>query len=178
LDFAAHEDDCQLFMNPSAFEDVLGGAAKTVFVHVTAGDAGHCAGTIGRHWPYFLARENGAENAIRFMTGIEHDPVEPMIAHPVINGHPIYRVNYGKRVAYFLRLPDGNLSGTGYEQTGWQSLRRLHEGTNTVLAAVDGSTVYRGWCARWHATPISPTGSTRSISPAGCGSTYGIRNGF
>ena len=38
--FAAHEDDWQLFMNPSAFEDVINGAAKTVFVHLTAGDAG------------------------------------------------------------------------------------------------------------------------------------------
>jgi len=29
--FAAHEDDWQLFMNPAAFEDVSGGASKTVF---------------------------------------------------------------------------------------------------------------------------------------------------
>ena len=43
--FAAHEDDWQLFMNPSAFEDVLKGAAKTVFVHVTAGDAGSAPAT-------------------------------------------------------------------------------------------------------------------------------------
>ena len=32
--FAAHEDDWQLFMNPSAFQDVINGAAKTVFVHL------------------------------------------------------------------------------------------------------------------------------------------------
>src|SRR4029453_15727002 len=38
--FAAHEDDWQLFMNPSAFQDVMNGAAKTVFVHLTAGGAG------------------------------------------------------------------------------------------------------------------------------------------
>ena len=37
--FAAHEDDWQLFMNSSAFQDVIKGAAKTVFVHLTAGDA-------------------------------------------------------------------------------------------------------------------------------------------
>ncbi len=143
--FAAHEDDWQLFMNPSAFQDVLGGASKTVFVHVTAGDAGHGTDNIGRRWPYYLARENGAENAIRFMSGVEHEPVSPVITHPVVNGHPIYRVDYGKTVAYFLRVADGNPSGTGYEQTGWQSLRRLHEGANPVLAAVDGSTAYQGW---------------------------------
>src|SRR5215467_14693979 len=38
--FAAHEDDWQLFMNPSAFQDVIKGATRTVFVHLTAGDAG------------------------------------------------------------------------------------------------------------------------------------------
>ncbi len=65
--FAAHEDDWQLFMNPGAFVDVLGGASKTVFVHVTAGDAGHGTDTIGRRWPYYLARENGAKSAIQFM---------------------------------------------------------------------------------------------------------------
>src|SRR6185437_7900713 len=65
--FAAHEDDWQLFMNPSAFQDVLEGAAKTVFVHVTAGDAGLGTGDGGRKRPYYLARENGAEDAIRFM---------------------------------------------------------------------------------------------------------------
>ena len=37
--FSAHQDDWQLFMNPSAFRDVLDGA-KCVFIHMTAGDAG------------------------------------------------------------------------------------------------------------------------------------------
>ena len=30
--FAAHEDDWQLFMNPSAFQDVIGGAANILFI--------------------------------------------------------------------------------------------------------------------------------------------------
>ena len=57
--FAAHEDDWQLFMNPSAFQDVIGGAAKTVFVHLTAGDAG--LGRVGRAQTSFLsgARKRG-----------------------------------------------------------------------------------------------------------------------
>ena len=38
--FAPHEDDWQLFMNPSAFHDVLESSTKGVFIHVTAGDAG------------------------------------------------------------------------------------------------------------------------------------------
>ena len=50
--FAAHEDDWQLFMNPSAFHDVLDGASKTVVVYGTAGDAGLGTGRGGRRWPY------------------------------------------------------------------------------------------------------------------------------
>jgi hypothetical protein len=143
--FAAHEDDWQLFMNPSAFEDVAGGASKTVFVHVTAGDAGNGIGNGGRHWPYYRARENGAEDAIKFMADTDRAPGTPVEGNVTIGDHSVYRVAYGKTVSYFLRVADGNPSGAGYAATGWQSLRRLHDGENNVLAAVDGSTVYRGW---------------------------------
>jgi len=145
--FAAHEDDWQLFMNPSAFEDVSKGAAKTVFVHVTAGDAGLGVGRGGRKFPYYLARENGAEKAIRFMADADASPAEMHEQHIALNGHSLYRIAYRKTVSYFLRVPDGNLQGTGYEHTGYQSLARLAGGDNdnNALAAIDGSTVYHGW---------------------------------
>ncbi|HXX09724.1 MAG TPA: hypothetical protein VEJ43_16845 [Pseudolabrys sp.] len=143
--FAAHEDDWQLFMNPSAFQDVINGASKTVFVHLTAGDAGLGAGLGGRKHPFYLARENGAEAAIRFMADADGSPGERVAAPMAFNGHPIYRVSYHNTVGYFLRLPDGNASGAGYLATGFESLKRLSGGENEVLKAVDGSTIYRGW---------------------------------
>ncbi|HEY2758685.1 MAG TPA: hypothetical protein VGJ01_23495, partial [Pseudolabrys sp.] len=143
--FAAHEDDWQLFMNPSAFQDVIGGAAKTVFIHMTAGDAGLGIGSGGRKHPFYLARENGAENAIRFMADANGAPSESVTSHVTFNGHSIYRVAYRNTVGYFLRVPDGNWSGDGYYDTGFESLRRLNSGENDVLRAVDGSTTYRGW---------------------------------
>jgi hypothetical protein len=143
--FAAHEDDWQLFMNPSAFEDVIKGAGKTVFVHVTAGDAGLGMGRGGRKFPYYLARENGAETAIRFMADADASPAAENDQHMVFNGHSIYRIAYRNTVSYFLRVPDGNPQGSGYRDTGFQSLKRLASGDNGVLAAIDGSTVYRGW---------------------------------
>lgn len=63
--FAAHEDDWQLFMNPAAFYDVIDANTKTVFIHMTAGDAGLGTNSGGRKHPYYAARENGAESAIR-----------------------------------------------------------------------------------------------------------------
>lgn len=143
--FAAHEDDWQLFMNPSAFQDVIKGAAKTVFVHVTAGDAGLGAGWGGRKKQYYVARENGAEQAIRFMANADDTPGKETAGQMTFNGHLIYRVSYRNTVGYFLRMPDGNLSGSGYFATGFQSLKRLHSGAGETLAAVDGSTIYHGW---------------------------------
>ena len=143
--FAAHPDDWQLFMNPSAFEDVAGGAAKTVFVHVTAGDAGLGVGSGGRQHPYYLARENGAASAIRFMIDAERTLTPDAASSPTFAGHAVYRVGYGSAVSYFLRLPDGHPSGAGYGGTGWQSLRRLAEGQIGTLTAIDHSASYRGW---------------------------------
>ncbi len=143
--FAAHEDDWQLFMNPSAFQDVIGAAAKTVFVHLTAGDAGLGVGMGGRKHPFYLARENGAEAAIRFMADADAAPGERVAAPMSFNGHAIYRVSYRNTVSYFLRAPDGNASGAGYAETGFQSLKRLATGENNILRAVDGSAAYEGW---------------------------------
>ena len=143
--FAAHEDDWQLFMNPSAFQDVMGGAAKTVFVHLTAGDAGLGIGRGGRKYPFYLARENGAEAAVRFMADADAEPGERSAAPMSFNGHDIYRVSYRNTVSYFLRVPDGHWSGDGYYETGFESLKRLSSGENNVLRAVDGSATYHGW---------------------------------
>ena len=143
--FAAHEDDWQLFMNPSAFQDVIKDAAKTVFVHVTAGDDGLGIGSGGRKYPFYLARENGAEAAIRFMADADAVPGERIAGHISLNGHDVYRVSYRNTVGYFLRLPDGHWSGDGYYETGFESLKRLSNREIGTLRAVDGSASYHGW---------------------------------
>ena len=144
--FSAHQDDWQLFMNPSAFRDVLDGRTKCVFIHMTAGDAGLGTTNGGRKYPLYLARENGAESAIRFMADSDDRPPIEKLAAPVnFNGHPIYRVSYRNTVAYFLRVPDGSPAGSGYADTGYQSLKRLADGQIETLSAIDGTTSYRGW---------------------------------
>lgn len=142
--FAAHEDDWQLFMNPNAFNDVVGAARKTVFIHVTAGDAGLGAGSNGREHPFYLARENGALQAIRFMVDADKNPIKDSEGPVSLNGHSIFRVRYGNAVSYFLRLPDGG-TGAGFAGTGFESLKRLASGDIGAMYAVDGSTSYQGW---------------------------------
>lgn len=144
--FSPHEDDWQLFMMPAAFRDVADETARTIFVHVTAGDAGLGLGRGGRRHPLYRARENGAEAAIRFMADAGGQmPGEPRIDAPVLAGHAIRRAGYRNTVAYFLRLPDGSPDGTGYMATGHESLRRLNEGATGTMTAVDGSAAYSGW---------------------------------
>lgn len=143
--FAAHEDDWQLFMNPTAFEDVIGRARKTVFVHVTAGDDGLGTGSGGRKHPYYLARENGALEAIRFMADADKRPIDDTDGPVTFNGHNVFRVSYQNAVGYFLRLPDGDASGAGFPGTGFQSLKRFADGDIGTLSAIDGSTSYHGW---------------------------------
>lgn len=143
--FAAHEDDWQLFMNPSAFMDVADAKTKTVFIHVTAGDNGAGLGSWGRKHPYYLARESGAEVAIRFMADAGERPVEKVKSRVEFNGHTIDRLGYRGTVTYFLRLPDGNPAGTGFPATGYQSLERLAKGEISVVSAVDRTAAYHGW---------------------------------
>jgi hypothetical protein len=142
--FAAHEDDWQLFMNPSAFMDVVGAKSKAVFVHVTAGDGGLGVGNGGRKFPYYLARENGAVAAVRFMADTDL-PVSQTDAAVTLNGHQVYRMGYRNTVSYFLRLPDGNADGAGFAATGNQSLARLAGAQISSLNAVDRSKSYLDW---------------------------------
>lgn len=143
--FAAHPDDWQLFMNPAAFEDVAAPATKAIFVHVTAGDAGLGEGSGDRAHPYYLARENGADSAIRFMADANGKPTAKSATRMRFNTHPIVRAAYRNTVTYFLRVPDGNPEGTGYPETGGQSLRRLAASEIDTLSSIDHSTIYRGW---------------------------------
>jgi len=62
-----------------------------------------------------------------------------------LHGHRVFRVGYRGSAAYFLRLPDGDGSGNGYDSTGHQSLQRLEEGKISSMTAIDGSATYEGW---------------------------------
>jgi len=144
----AHEDDWQLFMGLNAALDVPGADSKTVFVHITAGDAGLGTGTGGTPMPYYLARENEALSAIRFLAnlGVVGSGPSGAASTITINGKNLHRVVYRNTVAYFLRLPDGNVNGgMGYPSTGNQSLLLLDLGAIREISAIDGSAVYVGW---------------------------------
>ena len=143
--FAAHEDDWQLFMSPNAYRDVQASSTKVVFVYLTAGDGGAGIGNAGRSQPYYLARENGAKLSVMFIADAQTAPSVPADSVAMFAGHALKRWLYGRTVSYFLRLPDGDMDGSGYLGTGMQSLKRLHEGAIPKISAVDDSATYEGW---------------------------------
>lgn len=143
----AHQDDWQLFMNPDAYHGMDELQEKAVFIHVTAGDAG--AGAGGEPVPYYLAREEGALRAVRFMA----NAADPSVGKGVKmestvlerGGHGVQRYAYANAVVYFLRLPDGNIvNGTVYTPHP-ESLTRLRSGEAATSGTVEQSARYEGW---------------------------------
>lgn len=152
----AHEDDWQLFMSQNIIKNVSPNS-KAVFITLTAGDAGH-----GNHsfadglCPYYRAREKGAVYSTKFAVDIAGISIDETPAPSVVTidsqdstkrklSHQITKYTYKNTVNYFLRLPDGHITGNGFQSTGNQSLQRLNQKQISNLSAVDNSTTYADW---------------------------------
>jgi hypothetical protein len=151
----AHQDDWQLFMTPSAYEDarahvevddVAVPTRKVVFIYLTAGDGGFGLGKVGRQHPYYKAREQGALDAARFIATPDNVyPGKWSTSTVIVNGNKIARHAYLNTVSYFLELPDGNGDGSGFTVTGNQSLKRLHDTSISTMRSITGQATYYGW---------------------------------
>ena len=138
-----HGDDWQLFMMPSFFHSINNPREKVIILQTTAAD--QATGPDGEH-PFFIAREEGSLRATRFLCNafgsgegsgaiMDRDTV-------LINGHPIYRSRYLNTVTYFLRLPDGNMDGSGYPLYNNVSIEKLYLGEAKEISAINQSTSY------------------------------------
>lgn len=126
----AHYDDDLIFANPTMLRAIQAGeCVRTVFV--TGGDA-------GKGLEYATTREQGilaAYDVLRGLTG-------PWTAEQITlySGMPITRYTPADNPnisVTFLRLPDGNLKGEGFEATGWESLERLYAETIGSMHTID-----------------------------------------
>ena len=121
LTVVAHEDDELLFMSPDLLHAIRAGVAVRT-VYLTAGDDGMPAS-------YWMTREEGPRAAYALMAGTANSWTQSDAGVP---GHPIplftLSGNPGISLAY-LRLPDGNLNGSGFASTGNESLQKLWQGT-------------------------------------------------
>jgi hypothetical protein len=138
----AHQDDWQLFMNPNVANSIQSPEDKTVIIHLTAGDAGYGMGNDA----FYKAREEGALRAVRFLSNIAEDrsKIGDEMSRKVtlIRNHPILTYTYHNTVVYFLRLPDGNGDGSGFELHQQKSLEKFYNRQVVDFKAIDQSTTY------------------------------------
>ena len=134
LTVVAHEDDELLFISPDVLRAIQAGVAVRT-IYVTAGDDGMPAS-------YWLTREEGPRAAYALMAGTANSWTQSDAGVP---GHPIpvFTLSGQPNVSLaYLRLPDGNLNGSGFASTGNESLQHLWQGLISTIATVDGSSSY------------------------------------
>ncbi len=134
----AHQDDWQLFMGDVIAERIRAGDSVT-FIYLTAGDD-------GRDSTYWQSRERAALESTRIAAGpTRTGATEPTCSRVNVLGHLIRRCEVSNAASYFLRLPDGKRSGSGFAVHSYQSLRKLRGKTISAISAVDQSATYFGW---------------------------------
>jgi GlcNAc-PI de-N-acetylase len=130
----AHADDSILFQNPTLEQDIGSGRCVETII-VTAGDDGQGSS-------YWMGREAGVKAAYAQMAGVPNTWTQ---ADAGIAGHPMPRVTLTGEATVslvFMRIPDGNLDGSGFASTGFTSLQKLWQGTIPTIAVIDGSSSY------------------------------------
>jgi len=134
----AHQDDWQLFMGDVVAKQIRTGDSAT-FIYLTAGDD-------GRDSTYWLTRERAALRSTRLAIGTDAaDSAAVRCSTIEVLEHLIRKCVIARTESYFLRLPDGKRSGTGFARHDFQSLRKLRGKRIASITAIDGSTRYRGW---------------------------------
>ena len=133
---AAHADDTLLFMSPDLVHDVRSTGACVTSVFVTAGDA-------NQGQTYWSGREDGVKAGYAAMLGVPstwNDGTETLAGHQL---HVSTLASDPAISLVFLRLPEGQGSaGDGGPLYGYQSIKKLWQGTLSQVTTVDGGATY------------------------------------
>ena len=135
--FVAHEDDDLLFTSPDLLHSMQSSTSTVCVrtVYLTAGDA-------GSGQSYWGQRELGTQAAYAQMLGAANAWTQSdagVTGHPI----PVFTLNGNPNVSLvYMRLPDGNVDGSGFSSTGHKSLQKLWSGSASSISAVNGSSSY------------------------------------
>lgn len=128
----AHQDDDLLFMSLAMTADLERGV-ETNTVYLTAGDAGNGE-------DYWKRREDGARAAHALLDHANNDWADdPLVLGERTLVRQTLRSDPSQHLI-FVRLPDGNLDGSGFGGKG--SLQQLWEARLAALKPVDGASAY------------------------------------
>lgn len=144
LAVVAHQDDDLLLMNPALLRKIRAGAAVRT-IYLTAGDAGLMRwddgylslsphGVLRYHWQL---REEGIRAAYAAMARVANAFQKSTL---ILGGQPtvLFTLRDAPQVSLvFLRLPDGNMDGAGFEGTCHASLARLWSGELHEIRRID-----------------------------------------
>ncbi|MHB1518990.1 MAG: PIG-L family deacetylase [Acidimicrobiales bacterium] len=132
----AHADDNLLFMSPDEITLIKHGNAVQV-VYLTTGDAG-----LGQS--YWHLREEGARAGAAYMAGVPNRWRRGSVA---LNGHTLVLdtlIPDPRLTMIFMRLPDGNVDGSGWADTSFESLMKLWKRDIPTISSADGATYTLG----------------------------------
>ncbi|KAF5860718.1 hypothetical protein ETB97_001225 [Aspergillus alliaceus] len=135
LNIVAHQDDDLLFTSPDLLHAIQA-SRKVRTVFLTAGDAGE---TFTGYWEQ---RQAGSQAAYAQMANVDNVWMQ---SDAGIHGKniPLFTLNGNPDISLaFLQLPDGNLGGNGFPNTGSASLQKLWQSEISSIQAVNGSTSY------------------------------------
>lgn len=133
----AHADDWQLFMHPNVYIDLIAPDCKVIFIITTAGDA-------GKGEAYWRAREEGSKSSIQFCLAARAILSKSSDSR-IFNNHTVHYWSVNNTTSYFLRLPDGNLDGSGFAGCDFQSLAKFKSAQINAITAMDNSAIYHNW---------------------------------
>lgn len=136
MNVVAHQDDDILFMNPDLMHSIQAGdCVRTVYI--TAGDAGSGEG-------YWIKRQQGAEAAYDTMLGKPNQTWVERIVEVDKGEFAIIANPRGNRSIslLFMRLPDGNVDGSGFSVNNHESLGKLGSNQISAIHSVDKSSSY------------------------------------
>jgi len=124
-----------LFLSPDLLHAIqAGGNVRTIYL--SAGDAGLHASS------YWQDRENGVRAAYAEMAGVANSWTQSdagIVGHPI----PVFTLTDQRNVSLaFMRLPDGDVNGSGFASNGYQSLQDVWTGSTVTIEAVDRSSSY------------------------------------
>jgi LmbE family N-acetylglucosaminyl deacetylase len=135
MNIVAHQDDDLLFMNPDLARSIAAGdCVRTIYL--TAGDAGN-------NQLYWLGRESGSKAAYEYLVGSGKDVwvdrnVKLADNEIITISTPAHAHNIS---LIFIRLPDGNINGSGFRASHYESLAKLEASRIKTIASIDGDTL-------------------------------------
>jgi LmbE family N-acetylglucosaminyl deacetylase len=135
LYIVAHEDDTLVFHSPDLLHAIKSGVCVLSTVYITAGDA-------GGEQAYWTGREAGANAAYADMAGVPDNWIKE-VTNAAGRDIVTYTLSGAPNVhQLFMRLPDGNLDGSGFDRYGEESLQKLWTGQISTVHPVDESQSY------------------------------------